>query len=180
MDKFINAILFFAEKTDKEKFGITKLMKLLFYADFLHYEKFGRSIFGDEYYRLPEGPVPSISYDIFKKLERGEVPELNGIVKIREKLIGNFVMKQIEGLKRFDENVFSESDVEVMSEIAERFYNTGGKEMSQKTHEIPFVQDASRVLPIDYNVVVEDPNDLAYLKELKKESESIAYSLNAE
>jgi Protein of unknown function (DUF4065) len=39
-------------------FGAIKLNKLLFYADFLSYQRTGKSITGQEYQALPQGPAP--------------------------------------------------------------------------------------------------------------------------
>src|SRR5438034_10969942 len=39
-------------------FGATKLNKILFYADFFSYFRFGEPIAGIEYQRLPNGPAP--------------------------------------------------------------------------------------------------------------------------
>lgn len=41
-----------------EPFGKVKLNKLAFYADFVAYLMFGKSITGHEYQRLPQGPAP--------------------------------------------------------------------------------------------------------------------------
>ena len=58
--KFVNAVLFFAEK---DKIGITKLNKLLYYSDFEHYRLYGRPIIGDEYVKMGQGPVPERAYE---------------------------------------------------------------------------------------------------------------------
>ena len=39
------------------RFGAVKLNKLLFYCDFSAYAKLGKSITGQEYLALPEGPA---------------------------------------------------------------------------------------------------------------------------
>jgi hypothetical protein len=41
-----------------EPFGAVKLNKLLFYADFFAYVKFGECITGQEYQKLAQGPAP--------------------------------------------------------------------------------------------------------------------------
>lgn len=44
-----------------------KILKILFFADKNHLVRYGRTITGDRYSALPDGPVPSLTYDIFKK-----------------------------------------------------------------------------------------------------------------
>ncbi len=44
-----------------------RILKILFFADKYHLVRYGRTITGDGYSALPDGPVPSITYDIFKR-----------------------------------------------------------------------------------------------------------------
>jgi len=55
-EKIINLILYIAEKT-KGIFA-TKLNKLLWYIDFIHFKEYSISITGSVYKHLPHGPVP--------------------------------------------------------------------------------------------------------------------------
>lgn len=48
-----------------------KLCKILYFADQRHLSKYGRSITGDTYIAMHNGPVPSCVYDLFKAL-RGD------------------------------------------------------------------------------------------------------------
>ena len=177
-EKFINAIVFFAKNTDPKKFGITKLMKLLFFADFLHFERYGRPIMGDIYYRLPEGPVPTTSYDLYKDtFDKKKETGLEQYIKITTEKVKDFNMARIESLKDFDEEVFSESDLEVMKEIAKKFYNTTGTALARETHEIPFVKDTPQIFQIDYLNVIEDKEERKYLADLIKEEEGVESTL---
>jgi uncharacterized phage-associated protein len=51
--------------------SILKLVKMLYYADRLALECWHRTITGDAFYSLPEGPIVSTAYDLMK----GEGPE---------------------------------------------------------------------------------------------------------
>jgi hypothetical protein len=57
-DKMQQVILFFLERINNVHLGRTKLMKLLYYVDFDHYERHGRTVTGAAYRKLPHGPVP--------------------------------------------------------------------------------------------------------------------------
>lgn len=58
-EKLKELILYLADRSNNdEKFGATKLNKLLFYADFLAYVYLGTSITGQEYQVLDQGPAP--------------------------------------------------------------------------------------------------------------------------
>ena len=62
-DKFFELTYLIIEEAKKnnENMTETKLNKLLFYADFNHYFKFGKGITGSKYLKLQFGPVPSYS-----------------------------------------------------------------------------------------------------------------------
>ena len=51
-----------------EKFGGVKLNKILFYADFLSYLKRGKSISGQEYFAIKDGPAPKRMLPIKKEM----------------------------------------------------------------------------------------------------------------
>ena len=177
-DKFINATLFFAEHTNPKKLGVTKLMKLLFFADFLHYERYGRSILGDKYFRLPEGPVPSRSFNFFREtFEKNKKTGLEENIKIIENIVKDYSIKEIKPLKKYNSDVFSDSDIEVLSEIAKKFYNDTGTKMASETHEIPFIKEASRIVPIDYRNVIEGNENKEYVDFLRKMDEQIENAL---
>ena len=58
---------------------VTKLAKLMFYADFLHYREHTTSITGLAYAHAPQGPIP----DRYERI-RDDVIE-NAVVEIRER-----------------------------------------------------------------------------------------------
>jgi len=59
LDKFANMVIYFVIK---EKPCKTKLNKLLFYSDFLHYKNHLKAISGSRYRAISLGPVPT-EYD---------------------------------------------------------------------------------------------------------------------
>ena len=67
--KTINAILYIAEKLKRKDFH--KIFKILYFSDREHLNIYGRSITGDVYIAMTDGPVPSNLYDIFKSV-RGD------------------------------------------------------------------------------------------------------------
>lgn len=57
--KMRELILYVSEKlADDDKFGSTKLNKVLFFADFLQYGMTKKTITGKDYWKLDKGPVP--------------------------------------------------------------------------------------------------------------------------
>ena len=134
-EKFINALLFFAKETNPSIFGITKLLKLLFLSDFYHFQKYGKPILGDIYPLLPQGPVPSISYNLFSDtFYQGENTNLKKVARVIKEKVGDYDRNRIEALKYPDLNVFSKSNIEIMQNIAKKFYNTTGTKMVKIIH----------------------------------------------
>lgn len=65
--KLRSAVAYITLKSEgDEAFGHTKLAKILFYADFLHFMRYGRPITGAPYYRYPNGPLPRAMYEVLK------------------------------------------------------------------------------------------------------------------
>ena len=54
----------------------TKLNKLLFYTDFIHYYRFGKSLSGSKYVHLPYGPVPDGYEQTLETLQHYGIIEL--------------------------------------------------------------------------------------------------------
>lgn len=178
-EKFINALLFFGKKTDPKIFGVTKLLKLLFFSDFFHFKKYGRAIMGDLYFRLPQGPVPSVSYNLFNEtFQRGEDTDLKKAARvIREKMI-DYDLYRIEPLKDPDLDVFSDSDIEIMKSVAKKYYNKTGSEMVKEVHKIPFVKKAKEMTQIDYTSILNKNSDKNYVNALEKDENELREALS--
>ncbi len=59
-DKFSEMIIYISDlSNDDSTFGLTKLNKLLFYSDFVHFAYHGTPISGQKYQKLPHGPAPA-------------------------------------------------------------------------------------------------------------------------
>jgi len=58
-EKLAELILYVCHKSEAdERFGATKLNKILFYSDFAAYRQLGQPITGADYQNLEEGPAP--------------------------------------------------------------------------------------------------------------------------
>ena len=63
LEKAVEAILWIANQRQGE-IDVYTIVKVLFFADFYHLNKYGRTICGDNYVALENGPVPSETYRI--------------------------------------------------------------------------------------------------------------------
>jgi uncharacterized phage-associated protein len=65
-DVLINAALWVASKLPEDQCRLHKIFKILWFADLYHLKKYGRTVSGDTYIAMNNGPVPSILYDEMK------------------------------------------------------------------------------------------------------------------
>ena len=99
---------------DTQSCDFHKLFKILYFAEKEHLSKYGRTITGDRFIAMKDGPVPSNIYDIFKVI-RGDSIFTTDIDFSKE-----FEVKfkhYIHMLnKDFDMEIFSESEIECLSD----------------------------------------------------------------
>lgn len=160
-----NAVLFFVERT--KNVGITKLCKLLYFADIDNYIKRGRSITGLEYNARERGPVP---HDVFIELQKN-IPQ-----RYRKYDLKNFIAREhkrspkagsdesfftIKKNKRFDSEYFTLNELDIMNAIAEKYSASLGTEMSEESHmpgkpwEQTWADGAGEGNIIDFNLDLE-------------------------
>lgn len=183
--KFINCVLFFAQKTDPQKLGILKLNKLLYYIDFGHYKKYGRPILGDVYIRMDHGPVPSISYAFFNTAFRDknndpDSNELRKYVEIKPDRVRDFKINTIYPKKiDFDASLFSKSELKIMETVASTYFSKSGTAMSKETHkdDTPWSK-TSAMQRVDYDLILDkdsiSKDYINYWKEEEKMLDSIS------
>lgn len=180
IEKVANAIKFFHLKGVKH-FGKTKLMKLLFFSDKEHLKKYGISIFNDKYFKLPHGPVPTLTLNIIDSLNEVENFDLMEYTTILQEHIqmnkinyNGFMLNSFEIKKPFDSDVFSKSEIEVLEYIAAKYKNTTASEISRLSHLLPEYQNTPLSEIIDYSKIAEEQSDyIEFLERENKELESI-------
>ena len=146
-EKYKHTILFFANKIRNGTLGKLKLMKLLYYLDFDFFEKYGRSVTGDEYLRFENGPVPRMAEKMLKHMQGKEIK----IVK-RTMPNGYNDQQHIEPIATFDPALFSKEEILMMEEIADKWEKFTGTEMKSASHgEAPWIATKPNDV-IDYNL----------------------------
>ncbi len=145
--KYKNVVLFFANKIKNGTLGKLKIMKLLYFLDFDFFEKYGKSVTGDEYLRFDNGPVPRMAEKFLK--------EMNGTdVKISKRKVADGLRDQqhIEPLRLYEMNLFSREELMMMEEVADKWEKFSGAEMKNASHgEAPWIATKSNDV-IDYNL----------------------------
>ena len=127
--KLVNAIVYFGQHT--KKCGMTKLFKLLYFLDFEHYKKTGRSVTGLRYFAWPMGPVP---VSLKEELSQPEA-DLSEKIIIRE-VPTRFEqpLRLIEAKGSFDPAHFSKREIRLLKELANEYKDSTADEMIEATH----------------------------------------------
>ena len=131
-EKLIHTMAFFIKKT--KKCYKLKLFKLLYFLDFEHFQKTGKSVTGLEYFAWPMGPVPNSLYDELKKPKDLKKffnlipqsyfePESNS-----EKII------RIIPKVNFDKSLFSKREMEIINKLVNLYKETQSKDMTEISH----------------------------------------------
>ncbi len=115
--KAIEAILYLANRiSNHDKYGICKL---LYFADKLSLENYGRFIYGESYCAMEDGATPSKAYDLIKRKQKDFKLDKHLIVPSRDA----------------DIKYFSKSDLKCLDKIIELFGDKGWRERYDAAHD---------------------------------------------
>lgn len=131
-----------------EPFGAVKLNKLLFYADFQSFVRFGESITGQEYQALPQGPAPRRILPVIEKMIEKE------ILAIRENDYYGKNQRRAFALDTPDTSYFSYEQIELVERIIKHFWGKNATEMSAASHRFVGWRLAKSGETIPYSVAL--------------------------
>lgn len=161
-------ILYIAERSkDDPKFGATKLNKLLFYADFVSFAKYGRPLTHAQYRKLPHGPVPT-SVDLLKT----ELQGAKDIAVVREGLAPYTQQRVIPLREARINDHFTPSEIALVDEVIQTLRDLNARDISDMSHDFAW-QIAG-----DYDII---PYDAVFIydRELSEHEVAKAHELAA-
>ena len=123
----VEAILYIAKNSSEPTFH--RIAKLLYFADRLHLERYGRFICGDDYVAMKHGPVPSEVYDILKTLRAAPA---------RLESAGAFTVKggyTVTPLRDPNLEWLSDSDIECLDQSIKENDSLSFGVLTQKSHD---------------------------------------------
>lgn len=146
LEKFIHMILYFTSN------GVlkTKLMKLLWYSDFLYFKRQTVSITGTTYVKYPYGPVPKNHDIVFAHLQHMNVIEVDERTNDE-----GWTKMMIKASEPFDSTIFSDDELETMQEIATYFRDYGSRHISEYAHHEKGWLETEEKKPISYRYAEE-------------------------
>jgi len=179
--KIANTIIYFIDNNVKS-LGITKLMKLFFYADKYHLEKYGKPIFNHTYTKLPRGPVPTWLYSIIRTAISGasdfdfqsEVEVFNKYIGVQEKNDGEFTRIEFIKKQQFDQKFFSKSQINILNQIINEFKNITATDISEKSHNTKAWRSVEANQQIPYSSMIDNPEISEYINFVQAEKTSFS------
>jgi len=130
-DKLKNLILYLCVHPKVKSLGITKLYKLIYFADVAHLREFGESITGSDYIKYEHGPVPSRGEKLLKVLRR------EGALTTETVSEHNKNRTKFTVLSHPDLEVFAESELQIVDKVCSEFGAKTAKFLSEISHEEP-------------------------------------------
>lgn len=124
-DKIFNMILIFAKNCVLK----TKLLKEMFYADFLFYKNTGASITGLEYAKINYGPVP----DGFNEIINECIVE--GLIDYDIEYMNDYENHNIHSRVDIDYSVFTKDEINIINKVNNFFKDFKSKDVVNFSHE---------------------------------------------
>lgn len=125
-------ILFFASICgEQQRFGKTKLNKLLYYAEASARGMLGRPISDCTFVKKPYGPVPLGIEEILEEMEA------SGKIRVQHRPLvdGDFRETTLAPLVRPPDGVLTSAQSDLLRLVADRYWSHSGREISLESHD---------------------------------------------
>jgi uncharacterized phage-associated protein len=157
-DKLRNLMLAIAVHPNVKSLGLTKLWKLIYFADVAALREHGATISGSEFVKYPFGPVPSRGEKVLKEMRREK------LLETVQRASGTFTQTLVTALGKPDVRVFSANERVVIDVVCRRFGGKTAKELSSLSHSEPAWALATDLAKLDSGLMhygdSEDPEGL--------------------
>jgi uncharacterized phage-associated protein len=131
-EKSVESILYIAQNVKQPTFH--HISKMMYFADKVHLEKYGRFICGDSYVAMKHGPVPSGTYDILKVARGDGFAPLSALNPINQAFIvvDKFLVKPLRAVAM---DYFSESDLECLDNAIKKYGHLPFSQLTDLSHD---------------------------------------------
>lgn len=134
--KSLQALVYLATKFGG-KLNKMKALKLIWLSDRYHLRHYGRSITGDQYFAMKNGPVASCTRDLLQNSvfvgADGKLIDLSKFINQEASVDGY----EYAAVSEPNLNVFSETDIKVLDLIFDRYKGYGQFTLSTLSHSFP-------------------------------------------
>ena len=133
----------------KDGINKTKLLKEMFYVDFLTYNKYMYSLTGLEYIKLPYGPVPDNYEIILKELEK------RGIISYQVNCKNNYEECVITSIQKINEDIFTEKEMDIINNVIDKFKDYKVSDIVEYSHKEKAFIETKYNQKIDYSYALD-------------------------
>lgn len=147
-EKFASAAVYLANRVP----GATKkvICKLLFFADQKHLLQFGRTITGDVYHALPQGPVPTQGLDMLNQKRHSPLENLAVMKKY-----GYLERNKLIAISPPEMSKFSKSDIRVLDAVIADLGSFDHERLEKLSHEELAWKNTLHAKPMDFDLFFE-------------------------
>ena len=153
-DKALQSLVYLCDHLP-QPVSVYTALKVIYFADKLHLERFGRQMFGDTYIAMDNGPVPSGAYDIVKYVSGRAKYDLE-FPAAHAALFAT--PRELVKKARPDLDVFSRSELMCLAACARQFGGLSFNELKTISHDEAWKQ-------ADQNGEMDLPSIAATLKD---------------
>jgi uncharacterized phage-associated protein len=181
-DKVMNALAFFS-RNGVAGLDQMKSSKLLFLADRAHLLRYGRTITGDRYVCMEHGPVPSMTRDLVNArfADDPDDTSMNEYFDVER----SSAHPQLVAKHEPDLDVFSDSDIEVLTEVVATYGKKTAWQLRELAHEFPEIEAAlaarraakQNVVPIPFESFFDASSPMIELVRQDQDDRDFAESL---
>ena len=128
--KLKELMLYISMKSEKDDFfGSIKLNKILFYCDFFAYMKLGKSITGQDYFKLPKVPAPR------QLLPARQEMVDNGEIAIRKREFYGHKQERTFALRQPQlDRYFRPEEISLIDGVIEQWRDKSASEITERSH----------------------------------------------
>jgi len=162
-------LLYFANYTDPKFLGETKLMKLIYFLDFMHVKNYGTPVTYDTYVNLEHGPIPSTIKNLVDTA-RNDIDNSFLADTISIEPVPNFNMWRITKKRDFteqDKNLFSETELEILNRVASKYGDKVTSYVEDASHKEAPWSMTRQLDAIPYTLAANDPDCLVTEEEIR-------------
>ena len=178
-EKLLNALVYFSKNT--KACGKTKLFKLLYFLDFIHFRETGKSVTGLDYYAWERGPVPQ---DLFFEMEQSNSDLKETIALLKAADDDDSRLCRIISKRPFDLKWFSKRELRLLETLSYIFRDAPAKDIVEVTHlpGTPWdrtMREKGKGKKIDYRLAIDGSKGSLKIEEVEERAAEIGEVLDA-
>jgi len=146
-DKALEVILYIAGNLSDAT--LHSISKILYLADKLHLQEYGRLICGDRYVAMEYGPVPSAIYDMMKVAAKRASIDVDWD-EMTQNAMGVMQGRNIVPKRGCNMDLISESEIECLQQIIADYGDKSFGELTDITHDSAWEEtDENQTMAVD-------------------------------